>query len=280
MNENVSLVIPAYNASKTIEPVINSALCQSYNFNEIIVVDDCSKDNTKDIISNFNNIFLIKNYENQGLSKSRNIGIKKSKNEIFACIDADVQLDKFWLEKLIKVLKNNEVALCGGKLIEKYIHNSCNKWRSIRYKQNWGEENILNPPFIFGCNFVNYKKSWSEVNGFDEKLRTNGEDIDFSKKIRKLGLNTSYCSEAICHHLQNDNIPSLSKRVWRYHSFGYKIQKVSVYRMIRLTLKQVNFLFKRTFEDIFKLRINFININIAIFIYFIYLEFQRIIKKK
>ena len=154
MNENVSLVIPVYNASKTIKDVILSVLSQTYKFDEIIIIDDYSSDNSCDIINKFNNILLIKNNENKGLSKSRNIGIKKSKNNIIACIDSDVLLEKFWLEKIINFLKKDEIVLCGGKLIEKYVTNSCNNWRALRYKQNWGNLDIKNPPFIFGCNFI------------------------------------------------------------------------------------------------------------------------------
>ena len=280
MNENVSLVIPVYNASITIKDVIESALVQTHKFDEIIVVDDSSTDNSCDIVNKFDNVLLIKNYENKGLSKSRNIGIKKSKNNIIACIDSDVLLEKFWLEKIIKFLKSDDTVLCGGKLIEKYLANNYNNWRALRYKQNWGNSNITNPPFIFGCNFVLFKTSWEKVNGFNEELKTNGEDIDYSIKIRESGLNTKYCHEAICYHLQNDSIISLSKRVWRYHSFGYKIKKISFFRFIRLIIKQFNFLVKRMAEDLIKLRFIYFYINILVFFNFIFLELQRLIKNK
>ena len=132
----------------------------------------------------------------------------------------------------------------------------------------------------FGCNFILYKNSWEKVNGFDEELKTNGEDIDYSRKIRELNLNTQYCSEATCYHLQNDNIISLSKRVWRYHSFGYKIKKISFLRLIKLSIKQLNFLLKRLVEDLVRFRFIFIYINIVIFFNFIFLEFLRLIKNK
>ena len=102
MNENISLVIPVYNASKTIKDVILSALSQTYKFDEIIIIDDYSSDNSCNIINDFNNIVLIKNNENKGLSKSRNVGIKIAKNNIVACIDSDVLLERFWLENIVK----------------------------------------------------------------------------------------------------------------------------------------------------------------------------------
>ena len=280
MNENISLVIPVYNASKTIKDVILSALSQTYKFDEIIIIDDYSSDNSCNIINDFNNIVLIKNNENKGLSKSRNIGIKMAKNNIVACIDSDVLLERFWLENIIKSLKINEITLTGGKLIEKYIKNNCNSWRALRYSQNWGQFDIVNPPFVFGCNFVLNKSSWERVGGFNNELKTNGEDIEYSRKLRELGLNIYYCSSATCYHLQNDSVFSLSKRVWRYHSFGYKIKKISFFRFIRLIIKQFNFLVKRMAEDLIKLRFIYFYINILVFFNFIFLELQRLIKNK
>ena len=43
---------------------------------------------------------------------------------------------------------------------------------------------LTNPPFLFGCNTLLTKSVWKKVNGYDEKLKTNGEDIDFIHKIR------------------------------------------------------------------------------------------------
>ena len=59
--DKVSIYIPVYNSEKTIEFTINSILNQSHKFDEIIIIDDFSKDNTLDIVNQFNGIKLIKN---------------------------------------------------------------------------------------------------------------------------------------------------------------------------------------------------------------------------
>ena len=279
MNSKVSLVIPTFNSDKTIKEVIVGALSQSINFDEIIVVNDCSNDDTYKILNEFNNIKLINNKKNMGLSYSRNEGIRNSKNDIVACIDADVVIDKEWLESIFVNLKHDKIVLCGGNLIEKYIEKNCNKWRSIRYKQNYGEKDIINPPFIFGSNFIQYKSIWQKINGFDETLRTNGEDVDYSRRIKELNYDTYYSSKSKCYHLQNDNINTLANRVWRYHTFSYKIKKISVYRFFKIIIKQFNILLKRTIEDIFKLRFKFMFINFIVFFKFVILELKRTLGK-
>ena len=281
MNYKVTIYIPAFNAEKTIEDSIKSIQNQSLAFDEIIVVDDNSSDNTNEIVKKFHNIKLIKNSKNMGLGFNRNLAIKNSKNEIVAGIDADVVLDKFWLENILKTFEKDEIIMTGGKMIEKNFNNKFNSWRSRYYSQNWGDKNILNPPFLYGCNTIQNKFIWNKINGYDEKMLTNGEDIDYSKKIKQHNnFKLFYCPGAICHHLQDDNLESLSNRVWRYHSFGYKIKQPSFYRFVKLSLKQFKFLMQRFLENLIKLNFYYIYISFQIFLKFISLELKNYLSNK
>ncbi len=279
MNNKVSIYIPAFNAEKTIEQSIASILNQSIKVDEIIVINDNSSDQTEKIINSFNNIKIINNLKNMGLGYNRNLAIKSCKNNIVGSIDADVVLDKFWLENLMKHLNRNEIMMCGGKLTEKFIDNKYNLWRSNNYSQNWGDKDLLNPPFLYGCNTLQIKNIWTEVKGYDESMLTNGEDIDYTNKVRSNRKNNLYYSaKSLCFHLQDDNLDSLSQRIWRYHSFGYKIKEPSIKRFFKLLIKQLKFLFKRIIKDLFKLNFHFLLIDLMIFFYFIKLEIIRMIK--
>ena len=273
--KKVSIYIPVYNAENTIVNVINSVLNQSYPFDEIIVIDDNSTDLTCERIKKIKKVNIIKNNTNKGLGYNRNLGFKLSNNEIVASIDADVVLSDNWLETIIENLDDNKASFIGGKMIEKFTNNKYNKWRSKYYSQNWGDKNLINPPFLFGCNTIQHKSIWQDVNGYNEGLLTNGEDIDYSKRIQsKKKYKVMYCAEALSEHLQNDNLKSLSKRVWRYHSFGYKIKNPSIYKILKLTIKQFKFCVKRSFSDLISLKLEFIFINLIVFIKFIILEYS------
>tara|TARA_B100000989_G_scaffold288033_1_gene258323 strand:+ start:2429 stop:3271 length:843 start_codon:yes stop_codon:yes gene_type:complete len=274
-----SIYIPAYNAEKTISKVLESVFNQSIPFDEVIVVNDCSRDNTLNYLKPFSNLRVINNKENKGLSYCRNIALESSKNNYVASIDADVVLNKHWFEKISAHL-NNDIALIGGNLIEKYTDNIYNYWRSIYYKQNWGNKDIQNPAFVFGCNNIQNKLIWKKINGYDEKLKSNGEDIEYSMRIREKGYSTFYCHDAHCYHLQNDDIRTLSARVWRYHSYGYKVKKVGYTRLAKLVLKQFNFFFKRSFKNLIKFDFKFILINFVVLTYFIKLEFINVVRNK
>ena len=282
MKKNISFYVPAYNAEKTIKDSITSIQNQSILPDEIILIDDCSTDKTVDIVKKeLSNIKIIINKENMGLGYNRNLAIKESKNDLVAAIDADVVLDKYWLEKLIIEIEKENVLMCGGKMNEQLLENKINVWRAKYYSQNWGERMLTNPPFLFGCNTILTKSVWKKVNGYDEKLKTNGEDIDFIHKIRsQTNSQIIYQPEAKCYHLQDDNIESLSKRVWRYHSFGYKIKDPSFSKLFKLSIKQVKFFFQRFFKSLIEFDLSGISISFKVFLNFIKFEYIFLKKKK
>ncbi len=277
MKSKISFYIPAFNSENTIVASIKSIYEQTILPDEVIVVDDCSSDNTNNLIkTNFPEIKLIENKKNMGLGYSRNTAIKNCENELIASIDSDVELNKNWIENLLNEFENKNNVMCGGKMTEKFIRNKVNKWRSKYYSQNWGQKKIVNPAFLFGCNTIILKSKWKSVHGYDDKLFTNGEDIDFSSKIKNMeeSNNIIYQPAAECYHLQDDNISSLSKRVWRYHSYGYKIKKPSLKKFVNLSIKQIRFFLFRFFENIFKLEFENIKISFFVLKNFIKLEFE------
>jgi glycosyltransferase involved in cell wall biosynthesis len=117
----ITCLIPAYNEEKNIENTIKSIINTNI-FDEIIVIDDDSKDKTNLLIKNFikdnKNIKLIKNKYNLGKTKSILKGLKYSKGELIVLIDADLRgLNKENLEKLISPVRNNELDITIGSNI-------------------------------------------------------------------------------------------------------------------------------------------------------------------
>ena len=279
-SEKITIYIAAYNAERTIMDSIKSINDQKIKFDEIIVIDDKSSDNTVSLIKNLKNIKLIENSVNKGLSYCRNLAFKNTSNNIVASIDSDVVLDNDWLKIMLNEIINKNRIICGGNMMEKFTDNKFNKWRAKYYSQNWGETSINNPPFLFGCNTIQKKELWEKIGGYNENLKSNGEDIDYCLRLKDKGYSTFYCHNAKCYHLQNDSLSSLSNRVWRYHSFGYKIKKISFYRFLKLSIKQINFFIKRSLKDMISLNFNFLIINFRVLINFIYLEIKNVLIRK
>jgi glycosyltransferase involved in cell wall biosynthesis len=272
MRNQISLYIAAYNAEKTIEKSINSILQQTLKPKEIIIINDCSTDKTLKLLKKFNQIKIINNKKNYGLARSRNIALKYSKYNFLASIDSDVVCKKNWLETLFNTMVKKNADLIGGKLIEKYIKEPANHWRSYYLKQNWGDKQINNPQFIFGANFLLNKKKIKNLNiKYNETFRTNGEDVNFSKVLKSRNCNLYYEPRALCYHYQFDDVTSLSKRYWRYSYYGAGLKKLTLTRLIRLILRQTKVLFYWMYRDLLKKNYHFLNINLIMSYYFIIL---------
>ena len=272
MNNYISLYIPAYNAEKTIEKSIKSILQQTLIPKEIIVINDCSTDKTLSLLKNFNQVKIINNTKNYGLAKSRNIALECSKYDFLASIDSDVVCDENWLETLFNTMKEKQVDLVGGKLIDKYIEEPANHWRSYYLKQNWGDEKIYNPIHIFGANSLLNKKKIQNLNiKYNETFRTNGEDVNFSHVLRSKNCKLYYDPNALCYHYQFDDVMSLSKRYWRYSFYGAGLKKLTLLRLIKLIIRQSKVFFYWMFRDLLKKNYRFLCINIIMSYYFIIL---------
>ena len=94
-----SVIIPCYNAATTIERALDSLVIQAYRDWEVICIDDCSKDNTREVIKAYadkhkdSNISLLCNEKNSGPGVSRNKGIAIAQGEYLCFLDADDYYD-------------------------------------------------------------------------------------------------------------------------------------------------------------------------------------------
>ncbi len=113
MKDLISIIVPVYNAEKFLDETIKTVLNQTYKNWELILVNDCSTDNSKDIIKKYTKdkrIKLINNKVNSRAAISRNNGIKESIGTFLCFLDADDQWDKEKLEKQIKFMKEKDCA--------------------------------------------------------------------------------------------------------------------------------------------------------------------------
>ena len=106
MGNKVTVITPSYNSAKYISETVRSVQNQTYDDWEMIIVDDCSQDNTCEIIESFiekdNRIRLIKQETNQGAGAARTLAMRNSTGKYIAYLDAD----DIWLpDKLEKQIK-------------------------------------------------------------------------------------------------------------------------------------------------------------------------------
>ena len=111
MNELVSIIMPSYNTSEYVEESIKSVLNQTYTNWELIIVDDCSTDNSEEIIKQFTHdarIRFFKNEKNSGAAISRNFALREAKGKWIAFLDSDDLWEPEKLEKQIGFMREND----------------------------------------------------------------------------------------------------------------------------------------------------------------------------
>jgi glycosyltransferase involved in cell wall biosynthesis len=200
-NPLVSVVIPTYNEERDIADCINSLLKQSYKPIEIIIVDDGSKDKTREIVKKFKCVKLIKG-EHKGPGFSRNKGAKKAKGKILSFVDADMTFDKDYIKHLVtpiiegKSIGTEERFQKAGNL--KNVWSKC--WGSYTrgYPENVKKGNVFRAIL---------KKEFFKMGGFDPKYGY-ADDITF---YFKYGVKSDIIDGAVCYHRNAENI----KEIWK-----------------------------------------------------------------
>jgi len=188
--KSVSAIIPVYNSEGYIEETINSLLNQKKKFDEIIIVDDGSTDNTLNILKKIKGIKIIKTVHAER-SAARNKGWKSAKSDIIAIMESDSIFDKNWLYEVAKCFGEGCVAAIDKRKMYKpktFIAKMNDHFFELRYK-NYKPFNA----------WVMTKNVLEETGGFDESLK-GPEDKDLGDRIISKGYNICFAKKAIQYH--------------------------------------------------------------------------------
>ena len=172
----VSIILPTYNRAKYLDRAISSVLNQSYSDFELIIVDDASTDNTKEVVDMFDDdrIRYIRNEKNLGGAGARNRGIKEAKGDFIAFQDSD---DQWHPEKLkIQMEAFSKATPDVAVVYTAFIRKVGDKEfiippASVKKREgNIYRELLLHVNFVGTPTAVVRKKALEKVGGFDERF--------------------------------------------------------------------------------------------------------------
>ena len=213
----ISIIIPVYNGEKYIEKCLDSIKNQTFKDYEVLIINDGSKDNTKNLIEKYLNDkrFKLFNRTNHGIGASRNFGLDESSGEYICFIDSDDYVDKEYLEKLYnKISKENlDIVVCN--YIE--LNEELNIEKKVKIKSFDNTTIDKTPELLLSINKSPwnkiYRKSILENIKFPTDLKY--EDTEFLCKVlynSKIGYVDEYLNYYVIHN--NSETTTMDKRVF------------------------------------------------------------------
>lgn len=203
-----SVIIPLYNKENHIEKTLKSVLNQSFTDFEILIIEDCSTDNSKQkaqsVISD--KIKIIQHETNKGLSASRNTGIHNSNSDFLAFLDADDIWHENYLEKIVELTQNFPSAhLFATNYVEAYSDDVAVSPASNL--KNFDTDGII-PDFFESSLRQNIhcpsslcvkKEVFEKVGGYNTMINY-GEDVDFNIRAN-LSFKLAYSKTALVSNI-------------------------------------------------------------------------------
>lgn len=219
IKSNVTVIIPCYNDGKYIVEAVNSILNQTLKAEKIIIIDDGSRIETKNILKTITNDNIsIVFQENQGVSKARNTGINLAKTDYILTLDADDYFEATFIEKAVLVLNANEIIGVVG-CFYKVIKGNVTEKESIKPEGGTVKNFLIKNNGMACCLFR--KNCWLEVSGYDEKMSEGYEDWEFWIAI----LSNNWKMHIIQEDLFNYRLKPISRDTKALKDFDFELRQ-------------------------------------------------------
>ncbi|MBI3035279.1 glycosyltransferase family 2 protein [Candidatus Woesearchaeota archaeon] len=239
----VSIVVPAYNEEKNIITTLNSLIKLRYQKNrlEIIVVNDGSTDNTRNLVEKFiakNNSFDTKliNKKNEGKGAALNNGLAVSKGEYFVCLDADSIVTNDALQKILPCFSDDDIAVALPLLKVDKPKNMWQRMQWLEYLVNMFYRKLmgkLNCIHVAPGPFSVYRKSVLEkVGGFDVNNLT--EDLEITLRLQSKNYRIVQLLDAEVFTLA----PKSFKELYKQRSRWYKGSLINAFKYKGMTFNK------------------------------------------
>ena len=235
----LSVIIVTYNSAGTIAPCLRSLRGQlpEDHFIEILVVDNASRDSTRDILRNeLAGETILLNSENRGFAAAVNQGLEQASGDIILLINPDVVVDHSFLAELLEFFKNRREADIAGAMVSDMSgvrQPSCWDLPSMRTlalecflphslalpRVTVSPDVTCEVKMVSGVCMAFRRKVYEQIGGFDERFFMFYEDADYCRRAGEEGMNVYFLAEAKIRHTvsssSSENFPEFIRRIWK-----------------------------------------------------------------
>jgi len=238
----ISIIVPVYNRAEEIDEFLASFLLQANDDFEVILIDDGSSDNLKEIVDKYINKIDLKYYfqQNQGPGAARNLGMTKATGDYFIFIDSDCTVPDNYIRNLKKNIEKNDFDAFGGP--DSYREDFPPFLKAVNYSMtsfigtggargSSGKSVAKYYPRSFNMGVK--REIFNKIGGMNE-LR-HGQDMDFSNRIYRAGYKVKFLPDVIVFHKRRTSPGRFFKQI-----FNWGVTRINLGRIDKNMLKPVH----------------------------------------
>lgn len=231
MNKMISIIVPVYNVEKYLSRCIDSLLNQTYTNFELILINDCSKDNSLAICKKYeeidSRIIVIDNKKQSGVSASRNAGIERASGEYVMFADSDDYVCNDFVEKMVNAIeeKNVDIVRCkaiiykkdGGMYVENIHGREGKTFENEELKQFVTELVAYNQRHIVSFSMVLIIRGDKIKIKYNEELNYKEDLVFFIQLLLENVESIYFLDEALYYYCYNEK--SLTKNCNNFYNY-------------------------------------------------------------
>jgi biofilm PGA synthesis N-glycosyltransferase PgaC len=224
----LTVIVPAYNEASSIADTIKSIQNQTLPVDEIIVIDDCSSDNTAEIAGRCGATVLRPAVNTGSKAGAQNFALSTVRTPLVMAIDADTTLAPDAIEKLTPAINDPSIAAACGFVLPRYVKTIWERGRYIEYLFAFTfykpiQDYYGKPLISSGC-FSIYKTDVLKAAG-GWQTRTMAEDMDLTWSFYQKGYGVRFIPEAVCYPIEPTDFHFMSKQLKRWsHGFVQNVR--------------------------------------------------------
>jgi cellulose synthase/poly-beta-1,6-N-acetylglucosamine synthase-like glycosyltransferase len=224
----VTVIIPAYNEAESVGETVRSLREQTCPPAEIIVVDDCSGDDTA-AVAEAAGATVLRSPKNTGSKAgAQTFALPTVRTELVMAVDADTTLASDAIELLLEPFGDPEVIAACGSVVPRWVHSVWERGRYVEYLFAFGfskriQEDYGKPLIASGC-FSAYRTDELRAMG-GWSTRTLAEDMDLTWTMYSRGQRVRFIPDAVCYPIEPYNLEFISKQLRRWsHGFVQNVR--------------------------------------------------------
>ena len=228
--DELTVIVPAYNEGASLADTIESLFGQTTPPREIIVVDDCSTDDSADVASGLG-VRVLRPPANTGSKAgAQTFALAYVDTQFVMAIDADTVLADDAIEVLAAAFDDPQVAAASGLVLPRHISTIWERGRYVEYLYSFtfhkAVQDFYNKPLISSGCFSMYRTDWlCEVGGWSQ--RTLAEDMDLTWTFYEHGWKVRFIPDAVSYPIEPHDLGFLAKQLRRW-SHGF-VQNISLH---------------------------------------------------